>query len=70
MKRRLSALAISALLLTGCSSSDTNIDPVEFEAWQACIDKYTADMAGYYKNNDDLFDDAIEACKKLTPRKY
>ena len=68
MKRALFLLVISALLLTGCSSSDTKIDPVEYEAWQACIDKYVADMAGYYKNNNDLFDDAIEACKKLTPR--
>jgi major membrane immunogen (membrane-anchored lipoprotein) len=68
VKRALFLLVISALLLTGCSSSDTKIDPVEYEAWQACIDKYVADMAGYYKNNNDLFDDAIEACKKLTPR--
>jgi hypothetical protein len=68
MRYRLSVLAaVVGSLITGCSSSDTKIDPVEYEAWQACIDKYTADMAGYYKNNDDLFDDAIEACKKLTP---
>ena len=68
MKSRLSVLVVSVLLLTGCSSSDTKIDPVEYEEWQACIDKYLADMPEYYTNNDDLFDDAIEACKKLTPR--
>ena len=68
MNKKALLLAISALLLSGCSSSDTKIDPVEYEVWQACIDKYIADMSGYYKNNDDLFDDAIEASKKLTPR--
>ncbi len=68
MKPHLSVLVVSVLLLTGCSSSETRIDPVEYDAWQACIDKYITDMAGYYKNNDDLFKDSIEACKKLTPR--
>jgi hypothetical protein len=68
MRYRLAVLAaVVGSLIAGCSSSDTKIDPVEYEEWQECIDKYIADMAGYYKNNDDLFDDAVEACKKLTP---
>ncbi len=39
------------------------------QEWQACIDKYLADMAGYYTNNEELFDDAVESCKALSPNK-
>jgi len=60
-------MVMATLLLTGCSSSES-IDPVEYQKWQACIDKYLDDMAGYYNNNEDLFDDAIERCKALTPK--
>jgi hypothetical protein len=55
-------------MATGCSSSG-EYDYEDFPEWQACIDKYIEDMAGYYKNNNDLFDDAIERCKQLTPKK-
>ena len=60
-------ILMATLLLTGCSSSE-GIDPAEYQKWQACIDKYLDDMAGYYNNNEDLFDDAIERCKALTPK--
>ena len=62
-------LVLTALLLTGCSDTPelSENELKEYSIWQACIDKYLDNMAWAYSNNEDLFDDAVEACKELTP---
>jgi hypothetical protein len=71
VKEFLSALSVAALLLTGCSfEPEKEYDPVEMQVWQSCIDAFVDENAGFYSSNEILIDRAVEACQKLTPRKY
>jgi len=71
MKSHLSVLVVSALLLTGCSfEPEREYDPIEMQVWQSCIDAFTDENAGNFNSNEKLIDGAVQACKKLTPRKY
>jgi hypothetical protein len=71
MNKLLPVLAISALLVTGCSfEPEKEYDPMEMQVWQSCIDTFTDENAGFYSSNEILIDRAVEACQKFTPEKY
>lgn len=68
---QLHGLLLTALLMTGCSSTtpEFEYDLVEVQIWQSCIDVFIDENAGFYSTNEILFDRAVAACEKLTPRK-
>jgi hypothetical protein len=71
MKPRLSVVAMSVLLITGCSfEPEKEYDPMELQIWQSCIDAFVDENAGFYSSNEILMDRAVEACQKYTPKKY
>ena len=75
MKSHLSVLAISALLLTGCSTptaeSNPKYDEVNLTEYQTCLDTYLNGImkSGTYLLANQYTEQAIETCAALKPVK-
>jgi uncharacterized protein YcfL len=73
MKSYLSVLAISALLLTGCSStapeSKPEYDEVELMVYQACLNKYMKENDYTFLMTEIVTQNAVEECKAFKPVK-
>lgn len=73
MKSYLSALAISALLLTGCSTptptSQPEYDAVELIRYQACVNGFIEENEWSETLIDRVTEFAINKCEKFLPNK-
>ncbi len=75
MKSYLSLLAISALLLTGCTTpapeSQPEYDEVNLTEYQTCLDTYLNGImkSGTYLLANQYTEQAIETCSALKPVK-
>jgi PBP1b-binding outer membrane lipoprotein LpoB len=75
MKSPLSVLAISALLLTGCTSttseSQPKYDEVDLIEYKTCLDTYLNGImkSGTYLLANQYTEQAIETCAALKPVK-
>jgi uncharacterized protein YcfL len=73
MKSYLSVLAISALLLTGCSSTTPESKPTYDELsviqWQTCLNHFIEANKGFYSTSEITTFRATEACSAFLPEK-
>ena len=73
MKSHLSVLAISALLLTGCSStapeSKPEYDELSVIQWQTCLNHFIEANKGFYSTSEITTFRATEACDAFLPKK-
>jgi PBP1b-binding outer membrane lipoprotein LpoB len=75
MKSYLSLLAVSALLLTGCTSttpeSQPEYDEVDLIKYQTCLDTYLNGImkSGTYLLANQYTEQAIDTCSALEPVK-
>ena len=75
MKSHLSALTVTALLLTGCTSttpeSQPEYDEVDLIKYQTCLDTYLNGImkSGTYLLANQYTEQAIETCRALEPVK-
>jgi uncharacterized protein YcfL len=73
MKSYLSALAISALLLSGCSSttpdSKPEYDELSVIQWQTCLNHFIEANKGFYSTSEITTFRATEACTAFLPEK-
>ena len=73
MNKLLPVLAISALLLTGCSTptpeSKPEYDEVELMVYQACLNKYMKENDYTFLMTEIVTQNAVEECKAFKPVK-
>ena len=73
MKNQLLALAISALMLTGCSTptpeSKPEYDELSVIQWQTCLNHFIEANKGFYSTSEITTFRATEACTAFLPVK-
>jgi len=73
MNKLLPVLAISALLLTGCSSSASEYDEIHKIQYEKCIDYAVESKLQVFGpqrfTSEEIIGDAIEACEGWKPLK-
>ena len=73
MNKLLTVLAISALLLTGCSTptpeSKPEYDELSVIQWQTCLNHFIEANKGFYDTSEITTFRATEACNAFLPVK-
>lgn len=73
MNKRLLILAISVLMLTGCSmptaENQSEYDELSVIQWQTCLNHFIEANKGFYSTSEITTFRATEACSTFLPEK-